>query len=72
MQIGPYRVLSEVARGPIGVTYRAQDLSVGRRVVVRVLGRPVSAAERTRLQREARALVELRHPALVAVRSLGE
>ena len=72
-RVGRYRVLGEVARGGAGVVLRAEDPE-GRRVALKLLlaGRLASAAQRGRFQAEARALRQVCHPGVVALRDAGE
>ncbi|MCA8924675.1 MAG: serine/threonine protein kinase, partial [Planctomycetes bacterium] len=67
MQIGPYRVVSELARGGMGVVYRAQGAD-GAEVALKLLLPEQAANERarTRFRKEAETLGRLRHPNLVA------
>jgi len=73
MQVGPYRVVSEVARGGMGVVYRAQD-AAGQAVALKLLlaQRSGSPAARRRFQTEVRALARLRHPHVVPILGAGE
>jgi tetratricopeptide (TPR) repeat protein len=73
-QVGPYTVLSELARGGMGVVYRARHAQLGRDVAVKVLraGKDASELQRRRFETEARTLARLRHPNIVAVHDVGE
>jgi tetratricopeptide (TPR) repeat protein len=72
-QVGDYDVLSEIARGGMGVVYRAADAALGRVVAVKVLQDcygPDSAAAR-RFANEARITAQLQHPGIPPVHDLG-
>jgi hypothetical protein len=73
LSLGDFRLLHEIGRGGMGVVYEAVQLSLGRRVAVKVL--PFAAALDThRLQRfrnEAQAAAQLRHPNIVPVYAVG-
>ncbi|MEZ6185960.1 MAG: tetratricopeptide repeat protein [Planctomycetota bacterium] len=71
MQVGPYVVQEELARGGMGVVYRARDPD-GRDVALKVLVQPKHAGQRARLQREVQALARLRHPHVVSLLATGE
>lgn len=69
-----YAVEAEIARGGMGVVYRARDLHLGRTVAVKVLP-PDAAPDPGRLARfliEARALAALQHPNVVQLFHAGE
>jgi serine/threonine protein kinase len=67
-----YRLISQVARGGMGVVYAAEDECLQRRVALKVL--EISGSEGdlpNRLMREARVLARLEHPGIVPVHDAG-
>jgi eukaryotic-like serine/threonine-protein kinase len=73
MALGDFRIVREIGRGGMGVVYEAVQLSLGRRVALKVL--PFAAALDTRqLQRfknEAQAAAHLHHQNIVPVHAVG-
>jgi serine/threonine protein kinase len=72
--IGKYRIVREIARGGMGVVYRATDEVLGRSVALKSLP-PEYASDklrRERLVREARLAAQLNHRAIAAVYELVE
>ncbi|HWE95284.1 MAG TPA: serine/threonine-protein kinase [Tepidisphaeraceae bacterium] len=71
--LGDFRLVREIGRGGMGVVYEAVQLSLGRRVAVKVL--PFAAALDSRhLQRfknEAQAAAQLHHTNIVPVYAVG-
>jgi serine/threonine protein kinase len=71
--LGDFRIVREVGRGGMGVVYEAVQISMGRRVALKVL--PFAAVMDPRhLQRfknEARAAGSLQHPHIVPVHFVG-
>ncbi len=63
-QLGDYRILREIGRGGMGVIYEAEQITLKRRVALKVLssGTSESAKQLERFQREAEAVARLHHP----------
>ncbi|HLJ95169.1 MAG TPA: serine/threonine-protein kinase [Gemmataceae bacterium] len=72
-QLGDFRLLREIGRGGMGVVYEAEQISLRRRVALKVL--PFAAAidsrQRQRFQNEALAAAHLRHENIVPVHAVG-
>ncbi len=73
-QIGDYRIIREVGRGGMGIVYEAEQLSLGRRVALKIMpGRnALDATTRERFRREARTAAQLHHTNIVPVFEVGE
>jgi hypothetical protein len=72
--IAGYRIESLLGKGGMGEVYRATQLSVGRPVALKVLGKRLAGNPnfRERFLREARAAGRLHHHHLIAVHDVGE
>jgi predicted Ser/Thr protein kinase len=69
-RIGRYELCEEIARGGMGVVYRARDMELGADVAIKVLLER-DPEELARFRREAEATKCLRHPNVVSVHGLG-
>lgn len=71
---GGYELLEEIARGGMGVVFRARQRALDRDVALKmVVGAELAdPASRARLQREAQAAAALQHPHIVPVHEIGE
>jgi len=72
-QLGDFRLLREIGRGGMGIVYEAEQLSLGRRVALKVLPFSGLLDERlkTRFRNEAYAAATLEHPNIVPVFGSG-
>jgi WD40 repeat protein/serine/threonine protein kinase len=72
-QLGDFRLFREVGRGGMGVVYEAEQLSLGRRVAIKLLpaGALRDPAKHKRFEREAKAAARLHHTNIVPVHGFG-
>ena len=72
-RVGRYRLEAEIARGGMGVVFRAHDADLGRRLAVKVLQRrhKDDPALARRFLEEAQVCGQLQHPGVPPVHELG-
>ncbi|MEM9659830.1 MAG: serine/threonine-protein kinase, partial [Planctomycetota bacterium] len=72
-QLGDFQIVREIGRGGMGVVYEAEQLSLERRVALKIL--PFAAVldprQLERFKIEARAAATLDHPAAVSIYAVG-
>jgi WD40 repeat protein/serine/threonine protein kinase len=73
-RLGDFRLLREVGRGGMGVVYEAEQVSLGRRVAIKLLPATLfrDPGKRRRFEREAKAAARLHHTNIVPVHGYGE
>ena len=73
-RLGDFRLREQLGAGGMGIVYLAEQISLHRRVALKVL-RPESLYfphARERFQREAEAVARLKHPGIVPIYGVGE
>jgi serine/threonine protein kinase len=71
--LGDFRLLREIGRGGMGVVYEAEQISLGRRVAVKVLPAiaGVDSRQLARFQIETQVAAALHHPHIVPIFAVG-
>src|SRR5574337_393798 len=72
--VGHYVIEKKLGQGGIGIVYRARDISLDRRVALKVLGERARADENAwgRMLVEARTASALSHPCICTIHEVGE
>jgi serine/threonine protein kinase/tetratricopeptide (TPR) repeat protein len=72
-ELGDFRILRVLGQGGMGIVYEAEQISLGRRVALKVLPSAVMLGKQqlARFKNEARAAATLDHPNIVPVYSVG-
>jgi serine/threonine protein kinase/formylglycine-generating enzyme required for sulfatase activity/tetratricopeptide (TPR) repeat protein len=73
-QIGDFRIVREVGKGGMGVVYEAEQVSLARRVALKLLPKKMllDGKAKQRFEREAKAAAKLHHTNIVPVFGVGE
>jgi predicted Ser/Thr protein kinase len=73
-QLGDFQIVGEIGRGGMGVVYEARQVSLNRRVALKVLrwGGVTDEEAMRRFQREAETIGGLHHTNIVPIHAIGE
>jgi len=72
-RVGPYRILSKVGEGGMGVVYKAEDSRLGRVVALKVIRQlDGDMTKRQRFWQEARAAAQVAHPNACRIYDIAE
>lgn len=72
-QFNRYDLISEIARGGMGIVFRAKHRELGSEVALKLLAQADPSPDAlARFRREARVLAQIKHPNVVGISDLGE
>ena len=73
-RLGDFEVIRELGRGGMGIVFEARQVSLNRRVALKVLGESLGMTTRAvvRFRREAEAAAKLHHTNIVPIYATGE
>lgn len=71
--LGDFKIIREIGRGGMGIIYEAEQLSLKRRVALKVLGPGIADSKKQldRFRRESEAIARLHHTNIVPVFGVG-
>jgi tetratricopeptide (TPR) repeat protein len=70
-RVGRFELVRELGRGGFGVVFEARDVELGRPVAFKAVRPSARGRDPDTLQREARAVAALQHPAIVTLHDAG-
>ena len=72
-ELGDFRLIGEIGRGGMGVVYEAEQISLGRKVALKILpfAAMLDARQLARFRNKARAAAVLHHTNIVPIHSVG-
>ena len=73
-RLGDFRIIREIGHGGMGIVYEAEQISLGRRVALKVMTAQMlrNAGHKRRFEREAKAAAKLHHTNIVPVFGTGQ